>query len=422
MVASNWSGNWTYAADRLVAPRTMAELQELVATASRVKPLGTRHCFNDIADCPGGVQIDLAGLDTPIEIDAEASTVTVGAAARYGDFAKTLHAAGFALPNLASLPHCTVAGSVATATHGAGVRHRSLASAVTAVELVSADGQRHTYSRDKDPDVFPGLVVNLGALGVLTRLTLDLVPAFDVRQDVFDDLPWDAVFEHFDEIQAAGYSVSMFTDWREPRLTQLWIKSLTEDGPPAIEGEPWFTATPAPSARNPVPGLPADNSTAQLGEPGPWFERLPHFRPEFTPSAGDELQSEYLVPRQHALPAFEALRGLGERLAPMLLVSEIRSIAADDLWLSPFHGGDRVGLHFTWRGDQREVEALLPVIEERLEPFGLRAHWGKLFHRGSMASCYPKMPEFRALAERLDPEGKFRSPFVRRHVFAAPAA
>jgi xylitol oxidase len=317
-----------------------------------------------------------------------------------------------------------VAGSVVTATHGSGVRQRSLASAVAAVELVSADGQCHTYSRDKDPELFPGVVVNLGALGVLTRLTLDLVRVFDVRQDVFDDLPWEAVFEHFDEIQAAGYSVSLFTDWAHDAVDQVWLKNRVEPDHPYQAPGDFHGAVPADGPRHPVhaAGMPVENCTEQLGRPGPWYDRLPHFRLEFTPSAGNELQSEYFVPRQHALPAFEALRGLGERLAPMLLISEIRTVAADDLWLSPFYGGDRVALHFTWRGFQREVEALLPAIEERLEPFGVRPHWGKLFHRGSLASCYPRMPEFRALAERLDPDGKFRSPFVRRHVFAAPAA
>ncbi|GDY33179.1 FAD-binding protein [Gandjariella thermophila] len=418
MAEWNWAGNRGYAAERVVTPRTVAEVQELVAAASRIKPLGTRHCFNDIADFPGGVQIDLAGLDTPIEIDSAASTVTVGAAARFGDFALSLHAAGFALPNLASLPHCTVAGSVVTATHGSGRRQQSLASAVSAVELVTADGQLRGYSRDRDPEVFPGVVVNLGALGVLTRLTLDLVPAFDVRQDVFDGLPWEAAFQHFDEIQDAGYSVSLFTNWANDAIDQVWLKNRVEPGRPFHAPGDFHGAVPADGPRHPAhaAGMPVQNCTQQLGVPGPWYDRLPHFRLAFTPSAGNELQSEYFVPREHAVPAFEALRGLGEKLAPVLLTSEIRTVAGDDLWLSPFHGGDRVAMHFTWRPRQREVEALLPVIEERLAPFGVRAHWGKLFHGASLAG-YPKLPEFRALAERLDPEGAFRSPFVRRHLF-----
>ncbi len=367
--------------------------------------MGSRHCFNAIADSPGGVQIDPSGIEVPVEIGA--STVTVAGAARYGDFAETLHAAGFALPNLASLPHCTVAGSVATATHGSGAGLQSLASAVSAIELVTADGELRTYSRERDPEVFPGLVVSLGALGVVTRLTLDVVSTFDIRVDVFDALPWDAPF---DEVMDSAYSVSMFTRWTGPSVDQVWLKSRGEPVIPA-------GAVPADGPRHPAhaAGLPATNTTQQLGVPGPWYERIPHFRLEFTPSVGDEIQSEYFVPRSLAGEAIAAVRELGPRLAEVLIVSEIRTIAGDELWLSPFHGGDRVGLHFTWRRDQPAVEAVLPELEARLAPFDARPHWGKLFHGAN--PNHPKLPEFRELATRLDPEGKFRNAFLRRHVF-----
>lgn len=418
MGETNWAGNQVFTADRILAPRTVEEVQELVAGASRVKALGSRHCFNDIADCPGGVQLDLAGLDVPLELDTAASTVTIPASARYGDIAGPVHAAGFALANLASLPHITVAGSVATATHGSGRHNRNLAAAVSAVELVTADGERRTYSREADPETFPGVVVGLGALGVVTRLTLDLVPSFDLRQDVFDGLPWAAAAERFDEIQDAGYSVSMFTNWARDTIDQVWVKGLAGSGSP----EDFHGAKPADGPRHPAhaAGIPADNCTPQLGVPGPWHERLPHFRLDFTPSVGNELQTEYFVPWRHAAEAMEAMRGLGERLAPVVLTSEIRTIAADELWLSPIQGGDRVALHFTWQPDREAVRELLPVMEERLAPFGARPHWGKLFHRAAPAELYPRMADFRALVTELDPDGKFRSPFVRRHVFGEP--
>ncbi|MFC3455752.1 FAD-binding protein [Amycolatopsis speibonae] len=404
MRETNWAGNQTFTAERILRPRTIEQVQEAVAGAPAVKALGSRHCFNDIADCPGGVQLDLSALDVEVELDAEAATVTVPAAARYGDIAAQVQAAGFALANLASLPHCTVAGTVATATHGSGRRNQSLASAVSGLELVTADGGRRTYERHD------GVVVGLGALGMVTRLTLDLVPSFDLRQDVFDGLPWETAYEHFEEIQDAGYSVSVFTNWARDTVDQVWVKG---QGQP---GTDFFGARAADGPRHPAhaAGIPADNCTRQLGVPGPWHERIPHFRLDFTPSVGNELQTEYFVPVRHAVAAMEALRGIGHRLAPALLVSEIRTVAGDDLWLSPFHGGDRLGLHFTWQPDEDAVRALLPVIEERLAPFGVRPHWGKLFHH---AADYPKLADFRSLAGELDPDGKFRSPFVRRHVF-----
>jgi xylitol oxidase len=404
---TNWAGNQTFTAERILRPRTVEQVQEAVAAATAVKALGSRHCFNDIADSPGGVQLDLAGLDPVTELESDAATITVPAAARYGDIAERVHAAGFALANLASLPHCTVAGTVATATHGSGWRNQSLASAVSGLELVTADGEVKTYTHHD------GVVVGLGALGVVTRLTLDLVPTFDLRQDVFDGLPWESAYGHFEEIQAAGYSVSLFTNWARDTIDQVWVKG------PGQPGADFFGAKAADGPRHPAhaAGIPADNCTRQLGVPGPWHERIPHFRLDFTPSVGDELQTEYFVPIRHAVAAMEAMRGLGHRLAPLLLTSEIRTVAADELWLSPFHGGDRLALHFTWQPEQAAVRALLPVMEERLAPFDVRPHWGKLFDQ---AVDYPRLADFRKLADELDPDGKFRNPFVQRNVFGEP--
>ncbi|MFI5610847.1 FAD-binding protein [Amycolatopsis sp. NPDC051903] len=411
---TNWAGNLTYGAREVLTPRSLDEAGELVAAADRVKALGSRHSFNDVADTPG-LLLDPSGLDVPVTIDAEAATVTLGGAARYGDVVRQLDEAGFALENLASLPHITVAGSVATGTHGSGERHPGLAAAVSAVELLAADGSPHTFSRG-DTD-FAGVVVGVGALGVVTRLTLDLVPAFSVRQDVYDALPWSEALAHFDEIQAAGYSVSLFTNWARDVVDQVWLKNRVPGAEPPGS---LFGAVPADGPRHPAhaAGVPAGNTTEQHGVPGPWYDRLPHFRLGFTPSVGAELQTEYFVPRAHAAAAFEALRGIGDRIAELLLVSEIRTIASDEFWLSPTTGGDRVALHFTWQPRQPEVEALLPLIEARLAPFAARPHWGKLFHGEALDLAYPGLPAFRALATRLDPAGKFRNAFLDRHVFA----
>jgi len=412
---TNWAGNIAFAAPDFYRPATGSELQSVVARARQVRVLATGHSFNDMADSPGA-QVSLAGLPPEVELDSAGAQVRVAAGLSYARLASQLDRYGFALRNLASLPHISVAGACATGTHGSGPANQNLAAAVAGLELVTADGDVVELGRE-DAD-FPGAVVHLGALGAVTRLILDVVPSFQVSQRVYEGLPLDVLDDHFAAIMASGYSASMFTDWRAPRLTQLWIKSLAEHGTPSVTEEPWFTATPAPSARNPVPGLPADNSTEQLGVPGPWFERLPHFRPEFTPSAGDELQTEYLLPVGHAVPALRALHQVGDRIAPTLRICEIRTIAADELWLSPAHRQDSVAFHFTWLPDTAAVLPVATLIERQLAPFAPRPHWGKIFTTpaADLYERYDRLPDFLDLARRYDPAGKFRNAYTARYL------
>ena len=412
-MATNWAQNLTYRAARRHRPTSVAELQSVVASSTRLKALGTRHCFNDIADTDGD-QVDLSALPPVLEIDSARATARVSAASRYGDIAATLDAAGFAVPNLASLPHISVAGAVATATHGSGERHGCLSTSVSGLELVTADGELRSWSRAGDPDVFPGVVVGLGALGVVTTVTLDLVPRFDARQDLYVRLDWEAALEHFDEIQRAGYSVSLFTNWSSPWVEQVWLKNVAAPGyeaPAELFGAPAATERLSPVAWS---GGTAENCNEQLGVPGPWYDRLPHFRLDFTPSVGLELQTEYFVPRARSAEAITAVRALGERITPLLVVAEIRTIAADDHWMSPVHGTDSVGLHFTWQPRQPEVEALLPDIEAALAPYDAKPHWGKLFHRPAPDALHPRIDDFRSLVDRLDPRGTFRNDYLDR--------
>ena len=410
---TNWAGNIAFAAPDFYRPASLAELRAVVARARQVRVLGTGHSFNDMADSPGA-QVSLAGLPPEVEVDSADGLVRVAAGLTYGHLASRLDRERFALRNLASLPHISVAGACATGTHGSGWANQNLSAAVTGLELVTAGGD--IVELNRGDDAFDGAVVHLGALGAVTRLILELVPSFEVSQRVYEDLPLDVLDDHFAEIMAGGYSVSMFTDWRAPRLTQLWIKSLAEDGTPPVTEEPWFTATPAPAARNPVPGLPAANSTAQLGEPGPWFERLPHFRPEFTPSAGDELQTEYLLPAEHAVDAVHALQRAGDRIAPLLRIGEIRTIAGDELWLSPAYRQDSVAFHFTWLPDTAAVLPVVTLIERQLAPFGPRPHWGKVFTTpaADLHASYDRLPDFLDLARHYDPAGKFRNAYTAR--------
>ena len=415
---SNWAGNYTYHAAHYHQPETVEQVQELVARSSKVKALGTRHSFNDIADSPGDL-ISLKHFDQIVTLDRERRTVTVEAGVRYGQLARWLHGEGYALHNLASLPHISVAGACATATHGSGDQHGNLATAVSAMEMVTGEGDIVILSRDQDGPQFQGTVVGLGGLGVITKLTLDISPTFEMRQDVYENLPLAELEGHLDELFSSAYSVSLFTDWRNATFNQIWLKRQVLDGA-SLELEPeLFGATLATSHLHPIATLSAENCTQQMGIYGPWYERLPHFRMDFTPSSGEELQSEYMVPRQHALAAFRAVDQLREHITSLLQISEIRSIAADNLWMSPCYKQACVSIHFTWKKDWPGVRKVLTLIEDRLAPFNARPHWGKLFTMSParLQSLYEKLPDFQGLLQHYDPQGKFRNAFLDKYIY-----
>ncbi|MEV8391561.1 MULTISPECIES: D-arabinono-1,4-lactone oxidase [unclassified Streptomyces] len=410
----NWAGNITFNAARVHTPSSVEGLREIVAGSGSVRALGSGHSFNTIADTHGDL-VSVAGLPRIVEVDETAATVTVSAGLRFAEFTGALHRAGLALHNLGSLPHISVAGACATGTHGSGVGNGTLASAVRALELVTADGELLVL--DRDDEDFAGAVTALGAVGVVTRMTLGLVPAYDIRQWVYEGLPYERLRERFDEVLSAAYSVSVFTSWRTERIEQLWLKQRIGDGDPDPAPDHRFGAVRADGPRHPVPGMDPSTCTVQSGVPGPWHERLPHFRPEFTPSNGEELQSEYFVAREDGPAAFDALARIRERIAPVLQIGEIRTIAADELWLSPAYGRDTVAFHFTWHPDTAAVTPVLEAIEEALAPFGVRPHWGKLFMMGPerVAALYERYADFEALTAKLDPRGVFRNDLLERY-------
>jgi xylitol oxidase len=405
VITTNWAGNVTFGAAAVHRPASLDELRKIVARAERVRPLGTAHSFNRIADTPGE-QVSVAGLPPVVEIDTSGRSVRVAAGMRYGEVAVRLQEAGFALHNLGSLPHISVAGACATGTHGSGVGNGSLSTAVSAVELVTADGDLVTV--DRKTRNWGGMVVALGALGVVTAVTLDIRPTFELRQYVYENLPHEELAGNLDAVLENGYSVSLFTDWRAPVIDQVWCKRRD----PAPD-EPWFGAAPAGGPRHPLPGMPVENCTEQLGVPGPWHERLPHFRLEFTPSAGEELQSEFFVPRAHALDALTAIYELRGQVSPVLQISEIRTIAGDELWLSPCYHRDSVAFHFTWIKDTAAVLPVVEAVEERLAAFRACPHWGKVFVR---SGHYERLSDFMDLARAYDPAGKFRNEFLREYL------
>ena len=415
---TNWAGNLTYHTANLFEPSTVAELQQLVRDHPKLRPLGTRHSFNTIADSTQA-QVSLHNLNQ-ITLDEKSRTVTVGAGVRYGDLAPVIDAKGFALHNLASLPHISVAGATATATHGSGIHNQNLSSAVAAIDFVAADGSLHTLSRAHDGDTFLGAVVHLGSLGVVTSVTLDLEPTYQVAQTVYLDLPFAELEHHFDDIFSAGYSVSLFTDWQNHRGTELWIKRRVQPGQTLDTPALFYNAKLATRDLHPIPSHSAENCTPQMTVPGPWYERLPHFKMNFTPSSGAELQTEYFVPRDHSFAAISAVDTLRDRITPHLFVTELRTIAADNLWLSMAHQRDSLAIHFTWKPQWPAVQKLLPLIEEKLAPFNPRPHWAKLFAmKGArLIQLYPRMNDYKALIKHYDPTGKFRNEFIDTELFS----
>ena len=414
MTERNWAGNVTYGAARFHSPTSIDDLQAIVATSTKVRAVGSRHSFNAIADTDGD-QISLTALPRVVELDPQAQTVTVDGGIRYGELATILDDAGWALANLASLPHISVAGACATATHGSGAANGNLATAVSAMEIVVATGDVVEVSRDDDPELMDAVIVGLGALGVVTRLTLAVQPSFAVRQRVFENLPMAAAVDHLDEIMADGYSVSLFTSWRADVVEQVWCKRRVDvdagDLDPVAAG---LGASAATVDVHPVARLSAEPCTPQLDVAGPWHERLPHFRMGFTPSSGDELQSELFVQRGDAADAMRTLVELHDVLAPVLQISEVRTVAADTLWLSPCYQRDSIAFHFTWVPSWPDVEPVLRQVEDALAPFLARPHWGKLstLSGDTLRARLPRLESFAALATEWDPTGKFRNPYL----------
>jgi xylitol oxidase len=418
----NWAGNFEYSTENLYSAKSLEQVRDFIKKKDRLKVLGTRHCFNRIADSTHQF-VSLKEMDQVVALDTAAHTVTIESGLTYGRLSPYLDGRGWALHNLASLPHISVAGAITTATHGSGEKNGNLSTAVSGLEIVNAAGEVVELSRQKHGEEFLGAVVGLGALGAITKVTLDVQPSFQMWQYVYENLPLGELKDHFEAIESAAYSVSLFTDWQKPRINEVWLKCRIDqshafDGPPEFYGGKKATRNV-----HPIFELSAENCTEQMGVPGPWYDRLPHFKMGFTPSAGKELQSEYFVPRRHAVEAILAVQRLGEQVGPHLMITEIRTIAADNLWMSPCYKQDSVTIHFTWKQDWPAVSKLLPIIEKELAPFHPRPHWGKLFSipPAQLHAAYERLPEFVALARKFDPQGKFHNEFLDTNIFGHEA-
>ena len=414
---TNWAGNLTFSSNKLTNAMSVQQAQDFIKQHKNFKVLGTRHCFNNIADSRHEF-ISLTQMDPGIVINTAENTVTVNAGTRYGTLAEYLHKHGYALHNLASLPHISVAGSCATATHGSGVKNGNLSSAVRGLEIITPSGDVKQLT-SKDGEAFNAAVVNLGALGIVTKVTLQIQPTFLVRQNVFENLSMSHLEHGFDAIMGAGYSVSLFTDWANKNVSEVWVKSRVTPGEAYKPMAEFYGAKAATKNVHPIIALDAINCTEQMGVPGPWHERLPHFKMGFTPSSGKELQTEYFVPREHSYAAMMAVEKLHEQITPHLFITEIRTIDADNLWMSPCYKQPSTTIHFTWKPEWPAVQKLLPQIEAALAPFNAKPHWGKLFTtpHSRLQQLYSKMPAFQQMVKQYDPHGVLTNEYLNRNLW-----
>lgn len=415
---TNWAGSLTFSTSNVYYPKTVEDVQEIVRKCEKLRIIGSRHSFSKIADSTENL-ICLDHLNKLVALDTVNNTMTVEGGMKYGHLSQYLHEKGYALSNLASLPHISIAGSIATATHGSGVNNPCLTSSVATLELVKADGSVIVLSRKKDADLFKAVVVGLGAFGVITKVTLDLEPTFDIQQDVYLNLPMKELEQNFKKIVSCAYSVSLFTNWTNKNINEVWIKSKVEKGTPKKFPSEFHGAKLATKKMHPVETQDAEPCSDQLGVPGPWYDRLPHFKMGFNPSTGKELQTEYFIPIENAYEAIMAIEALSDKISPHVLITEVRTIKGDDDWMSPCYKRDCIGIHFTWKQEWEAVRQLLPKIEAVLEPLKPRPHWAKLFAMAPsrLQSRYEKIGEFKTLLQKFDPTGKFRNEFIDTYIF-----
>ena len=403
----NWSKNVDFNDRGYLQPDSLTELQELIRSNAKIRARGTAHCFNEIANT-SSYAINLAKMPRVIEVSAETKSVKVSPGLTYGELAPVLHSQGWALNNLASLPHISIAGSISTGTHGSGIKNQNLANQVLSLDMVTAEGElRHI---DRTSPAFNALVVGLGLGGIVYQYELKIEPTFEVRQVIYPDIPLDVLQRSFDQIMGSAYSVSYFTDWSSAQVGNLWCKFRDDEVIPESIGG----SGKADKKFHPIPSVDPVACTEQLGVPGHWHDRLSHFKLEFTPSVGEEIQTEFFVDRKDAAAAIEAVSQLGSEITPLLWITELRTFAADNLWLSGAYERDCLAIHFTWK----KLDAIYPVIEKveaALRPFNYRPHWGKVFTADAtyLKSVYPKMAEFQALVQALDPTKKFENSFTR---------
>jgi xylitol oxidase len=436
---SNWGGNFRFSTTDIRFPRSLDEVVDAVkegapkSTPGGVGPpvkhlraLGSRHSFSKIADT-AEMLVSLSAMNRILAVNpgsaTEAPTITVEGGAIYTDVTPFVEFIGAAFHNQLTLSEVSVAGSINTGAHGTGITNGILATQVRSVELVLANGTVTTLRKGVDA-AFPAAVVGLGAFGVVTKVELEMQASYQMTQHVFLNLPFTTLTDQFDTIMSSAYTVQAWTDWSDPtNFNQVWVGDRDDDAADFSTAPAFYGATRAPAQVTPVAALPPTYVVPQ-GVAGPWNERLVCYRLGLSGFNGDEIQSEYILPITNAKAALEAIAALATQIAPLCYVSVVRTIAADDFWLSPAYGRDSVAIHFTWKPQLDAVVALLPTIESALAGLDAVPHWGKFFTMAPSVFLqrYDKLAEWKATAAAYDPSGRFRNAFLNDNVFNAVVA
>lgn len=400
----NWGGNFNYSTQNIQYPRSVAEVQQIVKNAGKLRVVGSRHSFSKIADSEC-TMLSTIGLNKIIGINGSIPSVTVQGGLTYTDLLTSLNTAGFALPNLASLAEISVGGAASTNAHGTGVANQALANHIRSMEIVLANGSLLTIGPN-DPRL-KGMAAGLGAFGVVTQLELKLVPAFNITTYTYVNMPVQNSYENFAALQNMGFGVLLVNMFTAPDAWNIAIVYARSDANnTAMLTSNLFGGTLV--SQTTQPSYLALLSIAQIGLSG---------------VDGNEIQTEYFVPISKAVEAIKAVTAVANstNIFPSLATAfVIRTIASDDLWMSEYYGNDTmVAIHFSWQNNVTAVEAVLPQLERAMIPYGARPHWGKMFtmEPEDFLPHYPKVNEFKKLAEQLDPKGKFRNEFLEENVW-----
>ncbi len=409
----NWAGNLSFSSKEFIEIDSVKKLQTIVSNARGIKVLASGHSFSDIADTKDTL-ISIKNLSFEIGIDSNKREALVPAGMQYSDVSRYLEKHGWAVSNMASLGEVTIAGAILTGTHGSGSSNGILSTAVIGFEMVLESGSILTTDRENSSD-FPGFIVSLGALGVFTKYKLKIVPSFSIRQVVYENINIESIANNFDLVFDRAYSVSFFSNWAQNSTGQIWMKFLDDSKPFNISSD-WIDGNLAKVKQHPVKINDASPCTDQLATSGKWLDRLPHFKLNSSPVSGDEVQTEYLVDRRYVKQYISELAEIGDEIASKVYTTEIRTIKADDLWLSGAYERETVGFHFTWRKSDSLVN-FLPKIESILGKHDGRPHWGKLFDvpKDKLPSRYPKFSDFEVLLQKYDPNKKFRNNFINKY-------
>ena len=362
----NWSNNIEFTAKTaLEKPSTADELATLIRDTRRsVKVVGTAHSFNDIADTDG-IQISLANFQN-ISIDPSRMMVKFGGGVTYISLIKALAAEKMALQNLPSLPHINVVGSVVTGTHGSGMQNQAMGALVSEFAFVDASGAQRRLTREHHEGEFYRYLHSFGALGVIYEMTMDIEPEYGVAKCVYQDVPWDFLKdkEAYNELNQRHEYISYFTDWKEEKMTSIWIGSRYN--PQNISYEdllaqsyldtcpPTYLEGTLTQKIHPVPGRSSD-PCVESGY-GMWNDKIYHFKPDKPPSSdGDEIQTEFFVKYADMPAAVAELYSNAALFRDFVQITEIRGVERDSIPLSPAKEQDVMGIHFTWKHDFKNV-------------------------------------------------------------------